>query len=59
MSVNFKDSTGAGDNFDSVFIYGYIDNLNIEKSLKIANICGVKNVEYLSGVGETRKNFLS
>lgn len=55
LSVNFKDSTGAGDNFDSGFIYGYIDNLNIEKSLKIANICGAKSVEYLGGVGNKEK----
>lgn len=58
LSVNFKDSTGAGDNFDSGFIYGYIDNLNVEKSLKIANICGAKSVEYLGGVGNKEK-FLS
>jgi sugar/nucleoside kinase (ribokinase family) len=57
LSVNFKDSTGAGDNFDSGFIYGYIDNLNIEKSLKIANICGAKSVEYLGGVGNKKKFF--
>ena len=55
LSVNFKDSTGAGDNFDAGFIYGYIDNLNIEKSLKIANICGAKSVEYLGGIGNKKK----
>ncbi|MBA7526832.1 ATP-dependent 6-phosphofructokinase [subsurface metagenome] len=55
LSVNFKDSTGAGDNFDAGFIYGYIDNLNIEKSLKIANICGAKSVGYLGGVGNKEK----
>jgi len=56
LSVNFKDSTSAGDNFDAEFIYGYIiDNLNIEKSLKIANICGAKSVEYLGGIGNKKK----
>ena len=55
MSVNFKDSTGAGDNFDTGFIYRYIDNLNIEESLKIGNICGAKSVEYLGGVGNKEK----
>ncbi len=55
LSANFKDSTGAGDNFDAGFIYGYIDNLNIEKSLKIANICGDKSVEYLGGIGNKKK----
>ena len=57
LKKNFKDSTGAGDNFDAGFIYGYIDNLNIEKSLKIANICGAKSVEYLGGVGDKEKFF--
>jgi len=56
-SVNFKDSTGAGDNFDAGFIYGYINNLGIEKNLKIANICGAKSVEYLGGVGDKEKFF--
>ncbi len=55
LRVNFKDSTGAGDNFDAGFIYGYIDSLNIEKSLKIANICGAKSVGYLGGVGNKEK----
>jgi len=55
LSVNFKDSTGAGDNFDAGFIYGYINNLNIQESLKIANICGAKSVEYLGGVGNKEK----
>lgn len=55
LSVNFKDSTGAGDNFDAGFIYGYINDLGIEKSLKIANICGAKSAEYLGGVGNKKK----
>jgi len=55
LSANFKDSTGAGDNFDAGFIYGYINNLGIEKSLKIANVVGAKSVEFLGGVGNKEK----
>ncbi len=55
LSVDFKDSTGAGDNFNAGFIYGLMNNLDIKKSLKIANICGAKSVEYLGGVGNKEK----
>jgi len=55
LSVNFKDSTGAGDNFNVGFIYGLMNNLDIKKSLKIANICGSKSVEYCGGVGSKEK----
>ncbi|MBA7649509.1 ATP-dependent 6-phosphofructokinase [subsurface metagenome] len=57
LGVNFKDSTGAGDNFDAGFIYGFINNCNIKKSLKIANIVGAKSVEYIGGVGNKEKFF--
>ncbi|MBA7474479.1 ATP-dependent 6-phosphofructokinase [subsurface metagenome] len=57
LSVNFKDSTGAGDNFDAGFIYGFINNYNIKKSLKIANIVGAKSVKYIGGVGNKEKFF--
>lgn len=55
LSVDFKDSTGAGDNFDAGFIYGYLSGLGIRKSLEIANICGAKSVEYMGGVGSIEK----
>lgn len=55
LSINFKDSTGAGDNFNAGFIYGLMNNLDIKKSLKIANICGAKSVEYCGGVGSKEK----
>ncbi|MBA7609712.1 hypothetical protein ES703_16903 [subsurface metagenome] len=51
----FKDSTGAGDNFDAGFIYGFMNNLDIRESLRIANICGAKSVEYVGGVGNIKK----
>lgn len=50
-----RDSTGAGDNFDAGFIYGYINGLDVERSLKIANICGAKSIEYFGGAGDNKK----
>ena len=55
LSMNFKDSTGAGDNFDAGFIYGFINNFVVEKSLRVANICGAKSTGYLGGVGNKEK----
>lgn len=55
LDVNFRDSTGAGDNFDAGFIYGFLSGLSDEISLKIANLCGAKSVEYLGGVGNEKK----
>lgn len=57
LNKNFKDGTGAGDNFDAGFIYGYINNFGIEKSLKIANMAGAKSIEYFGGVGNKKKFF--
>ena len=55
FNVDFKDSTGAGDNFDAGFIYGFLNNMGPEKSLRIGNICGAKSVEYLGGAGTKEK----
>jgi sugar/nucleoside kinase (ribokinase family) len=55
LRVDFKDSTGAGDNFDAGFIYGFLNNMGPEKSLHIGNICGAKSVEYLGGSGTKEK----
>jgi len=55
FNVDFKDSTGAGDNFDAGFIYGFLNNMGPEKSLHIGNICGAKSVEYLGGAGTKEK----
>ncbi|MES0341344.1 MAG: PfkB family carbohydrate kinase [Candidatus Humimicrobiaceae bacterium] len=55
LNADFKDSTGAGDNFDAGFIYGFLNNMEPEKSLYIGNICGAKSVEYLGGSGTKEK----
>lgn len=55
LKADFKDSTGAGDNFDAGFIYGFLNNMGPEKSLNVGNICGAKSVEYLGGSGTKEK----
>ena len=55
LNADFKDSTGAGDNFDAGFLYGFLKNMEPGKSLRIGNICGAKSVEYLGGPGTKEK----
>ena len=55
LDADFKDSTGAGDNFDAGFIYGFLNGFGLGKSLRIGNICGSKSVEYLGGAGTKEK----
>jgi len=40
ISVNAFDTTGAGDNFDSGFVYAQIRGYSLEESLQCANVCG-------------------
>lgn len=51
----FQDSTGAGDNFDAGFIYGFLNGFGIVKSLSIANYVAEKSIEYMGGVGPEEK----
>ena len=52
---NFMDSTGAGDNFDAAFIFGFLKNLDTKKTLDFANLCAEKSIEYIGGVGTAKK----
>jgi sugar/nucleoside kinase (ribokinase family) len=40
MPVKVIDTVGAGDSFDAGFIYGFIQQLGLEKTLRVANLCG-------------------
>ena len=40
IPIKFVDSVGAGDSFDAGFIYEYLNNWPLEKTLKLAIICG-------------------
>lgn len=55
LTVDFQDSTGAGDNFDAGFIHGYLKGYDEESALKIANICGGESVRFLGGVGKIER----
>lgn len=57
IKTNVCDTTGAGDNFDAGFIYGYLNDFSFENSLRIANLCGANSVEQIGGVGD-KKRFL-
>jgi sugar/nucleoside kinase (ribokinase family) len=54
-NINFLDGTGSGDNFDAAFIFGFLNDFNIEKNLEFANFCAEKSIEYIGGVGDAGK----
>jgi len=49
ISVNVVDTVGAGDSFDAGFIYGYLNNWQIEKSLHLACVCGALSTQQAGG----------
>jgi sugar/nucleoside kinase (ribokinase family) len=49
ISVNVVDTVGAGDTFDSGFLYGYLNNWTLEKSLKLACVCGALSTQKAGG----------
>lgn len=50
ISVNVVDTVGAGDSFDAGFMYGYLNNWQIEKSLRLACVCGALSTQKAGGV---------
>ena len=49
ISVNVADTVGAGDTFDAGFIYGYLHNWPLEKSLRLACVCGAISTQMAGG----------
>jgi sugar/nucleoside kinase (ribokinase family) len=49
IPVNVMDTIGAGDSFDAGFLYGYLNNLPIEISLRLACICGAMSTQKAGG----------
>lgn len=49
IPVNVVDTVGAGDSFDAGFIYGYLHNWEIEKSLRLACVCGALSTQQAGG----------
>lgn len=49
IPVQVVDTVGAGDSFDAGFLYGYINGWEIEKSLKLACVCGALSTQKAGG----------
>lgn len=49
LPVNVVDTVGAGDSFDAGFVYGYLNNWPIAKSLQLACVCGALSTQQVGG----------
>jgi sugar/nucleoside kinase (ribokinase family) len=49
ISVKVIDTVGAGDTFDSGFLYGYLNNWTLERSLRLACVCGAMTTQKAGG----------
>jgi sugar/nucleoside kinase (ribokinase family) len=50
ISVNVVDTVGAGDTFDSGFLYGYLHGWDIAHSLRLACVCGALSTQRPGGI---------
>jgi sugar/nucleoside kinase (ribokinase family) len=51
IETEVVDTTGAGDNFDAGFLYGYLAGWPLEWSLKVAVACGSLSTLAVGGTG--------
>jgi sugar/nucleoside kinase (ribokinase family) len=51
IPVNIVDTIGAGDAFDAGFLYGYLNDWGLEKSLQLAIACGALSTQAAGGTG--------
>ena len=49
ISVNVVDTIGAGDAFDAGFLYGYLNDWDLEKSMQLAVACGALSTQASGG----------
>jgi len=49
IPVNVVDTVGAGDSFDAGFMYGYLHEWSLEKSLRLACVCGALSTQKAGG----------
>jgi sugar/nucleoside kinase (ribokinase family) len=49
LVVNIMDSIGAGDTFDAGFLYGTLNDLPLETSLRIGCVCGALSMQKAGG----------
>jgi sugar/nucleoside kinase (ribokinase family) len=49
IPVKVVDTVGAGDSFDAGFLFGYLNGWPLEKTLKLAAICGALSTQAAGG----------
>ncbi|HLO28368.1 MAG TPA: carbohydrate kinase family protein [Anaerolineales bacterium] len=49
IPVNIVDTIGAGDAFDAGFLYGYLNRWDLEKTLRLAVVCGALSTQAQGG----------
>jgi sugar/nucleoside kinase (ribokinase family) len=49
LSMQVVDTVGAGDSFDSGFLYGYLHQWPVGKSLRLASVCGSLSTQAAGG----------
>lgn len=49
IQVKVVDTVGAGDTFDAGFMFGYLNKWNLEKSLRLATVCGALSTQSAGG----------
>jgi len=49
ISVNVVDTVGAGDTFDAGFVFGYLNDWPLQKSLRLACVCGALSTQRAGG----------
>ena len=49
ISVNVVDTVGAGDTFAAGFMRGYLNSWMLEKSLRLACVCGALSTQQAGG----------
>jgi len=49
IPVTVVDTVGAGDSFDAGFLFGYLNSWSLEKSLRLACVCGALSTQQAGG----------
>jgi ribokinase len=49
IPANVIDTVGAGDSFDAGFLYGFLNDWSMEKSLRLGTVCGAISTQSAGG----------
>ena len=49
ISIEAQDAIGAGDSFDAGFLFGYLNRWTVERSLRLACVCGALSMRMAGG----------